>query len=251
MSAPVEQDRSGVWTLLLAWTAGCVDAIGFLTLFALFTAHMTGNTVLVGAYLGSGEWRLGLHHLFPVPLFVLGAVIGTLMVESARRRRARSPYAAVLLLEAALLALLLIGGTAVPDALRSADTPHFLLLAALPVLAMGMQNTTLRAIGGARLPTTFVSGVLTGLGEGLAGYVIWLRDEAHRAGWSAALRGSNAHPTLRNAVATSALWLVYLLGAVSGGLAHYHWRLIALALPIAALLIVLAAELSRPRADRV
>lgn len=250
MAERAAEDRAGGWTLLLAWAAGCVDAIGFLTLFSLFTAHMTGNTVLVGAYLGSGEWRLGLHHLFPIPLFVLGAVIGTLMVESARRRRARSPFAAVLLLEAALLALLLIGGTVLPDALRSADSPRFLLLAALPVLAMGMQNTTLRAIGGTRLPTTFVSGVLTGLGEGLAGYLLWQRDEARRAGWRAALRAGATHPSVRASAAAAGLWSTYLAGAVSGGFAQHHWRLLALALPIAALLSVFAAELARPAAPR-
>ena len=36
---------------LLAFTAGAVDTLGFIALFGLFSAHVTGNFVLIGAAL--------------------------------------------------------------------------------------------------------------------------------------------------------------------------------------------------------
>src|SRR5262249_36270733 len=38
-----EREKAGV-VLLLAWIAGGVDAIGYLVLLHLFTAHMSGNS---------------------------------------------------------------------------------------------------------------------------------------------------------------------------------------------------------------
>ncbi len=41
--------------LLLTLAAGCVDAISYLGLGHVFTAMMTGNTVLLGLALGQGH----------------------------------------------------------------------------------------------------------------------------------------------------------------------------------------------------
>jgi hypothetical protein len=48
--------RDGL-VLVLAGTAGCVDAISYLGLGHVFTANMTGNTVLLGVSLGQLQWR--------------------------------------------------------------------------------------------------------------------------------------------------------------------------------------------------
>src|ERR1700759_2459235 len=67
MSAPAERLRPGVSTpsvdsslgtellpTLLSIIAGSVDAIGFLGLGGLFTAHVTGNLVILAGHLAGG-----------------------------------------------------------------------------------------------------------------------------------------------------------------------------------------------------
>jgi uncharacterized membrane protein YoaK (UPF0700 family) len=61
--------------LVLSTTAGAVDVIGFLALGGLFTAHITGNLVVLAAHYITG--RFGeIAPLLSVPMFVavLGAV---------------------------------------------------------------------------------------------------------------------------------------------------------------------------------
>src|SRR5207245_9016087 len=69
------------WLLpaVLSTTAGAVDVIGFLALGGLFTAHITGNVVVLAAhYLTGGFSEVG--PLLPVPVFV--AVLGTVTLAS-------------------------------------------------------------------------------------------------------------------------------------------------------------------------
>ena len=240
--------RVALLTALLAWSAGFVDAVGFLALFHMFTAHMSGNSVWLGAAFGLGDWRLALHHLFPIPLFVLGVALGTTMVELAQRRRLRSPFAPPLLLEAGLLAGFMVFGSAcvVDGAVQPQAVWTFYLLAALPALAMGLQNVALRRAAGQALHTTYVTGVLQSLGEGAVHYLFWLREQMRVAGWRRALRASTAHSELRGAVLALWLWFAYVAGAISGGFSKGRWELHALALPLGALVVVIVVELARP-----
>src|SRR5580692_11593591 len=71
-------------------TAGAVDAIGFLALGGLFTAHITGNLVVLTAYYVTGGFNQ-VAPLLSVPVFVavLGAVtlaVGTPCDFRASRR---------------------------------------------------------------------------------------------------------------------------------------------------------------------
>jgi uncharacterized membrane protein YoaK (UPF0700 family) len=240
--------RNALWTFLLAWVGGFVDAVGFLALFHLFTAHMSGNSVWLGTYLGVGNWRLGLHHLFPIPLFVLGVAVGTALVELARRSSIRAAFVPALLLEASLLALFMVCGSPfiVEDSLRPATVWGFYALAALPALAMGVQNATLRRVAGQTVHTTYITGVLNGLAEESVQVLFWLRAETRTAGLRRALRAAPAHPGLRAAVASALLWLAYVAGAISGGFAKHRWQLYALALPLAVLAVTIGVESVRP-----
>ena len=238
--------RQAGWILVLASVGGFVDAVGFLTLFHLFTAHMSGNSVWFGSAIGLGDWRLGLHHLFPIPLFVLGVVVGTTIVELARRRALRTQFAPVLLLETVLLATFMAVGSAciVDGALRTEALWAFYALAAVPAIAMGMQNATLRQIAGQTVHTTYVTGVLQSFAEDLVRYGFWLCQR--RGGGDG--RGSLAHPALRAAAVSGLLWLAYVLGAIGGGLASHRWGLLGLAVPVAVLVAGTAADLMRPLA---
>jgi uncharacterized membrane protein YoaK (UPF0700 family) len=240
--------RAALWTVLLAWVGGFVDAVGFLALFELFTAHMSGNSVWLGASFGLGNWRLGLHHLFPIPLFVIGIAIGTTMVELAGRRGVRARFAAPLLLECALLAsFMLIGSAFVVDgALRPPTVAAFYALAALPALSMGLQNATLRRVAGQTLHTTYITGVLQSFAEDVVQLLFWVAGQMRAVGLGQALRGVPAQPLLRSATTAALVWLAYVGGAVSGGFSKHAWELQALLLPLAVLAVIAVVDLLRP-----
>src|SRR6266545_4772058 len=75
----------------LAVVAGYVDAVGFLTLAGLFVAHMSGNTVRLGVFVGDGDWSLAAQRLVPIIVFTLGVAGGIALVEALRRRSAPRP----------------------------------------------------------------------------------------------------------------------------------------------------------------
>src|SRR5437763_2030955 len=94
----------GTWLLptVLSTTAGAVDVIGFLALGGLFTAHITGNLVIVAAHeITGGFSQVGPLLSVPVFIAVLGAVTAACgAVEKAGYGSRR----ALLVLQAALLA---------------------------------------------------------------------------------------------------------------------------------------------------
>jgi uncharacterized membrane protein YoaK (UPF0700 family) len=83
-------------------TAGAVDVIGFLALGGLFTAHITGNVVVLAAHYVTGAFS-EVGPLLSVPVFVV--VLGAVTIVSGSVEQAGgSPRRALLLLHAALLA---------------------------------------------------------------------------------------------------------------------------------------------------
>src|SRR5437660_10597599 len=88
-------------TCTLSFTAGYVDTAVFVGLFGLFTSHVTGNFVLIGAAL--------VHHvngvatkLVALPVFVLAVVFAVLSVR-ALERHGRRPLPPLLIAEAFFL----------------------------------------------------------------------------------------------------------------------------------------------------
>src|SRR5258708_8405495 len=84
---------------LLAFIAGYVDTCVFVALFGLFTAHVTGNFVLIGAELVHHEGDV-LPKILALPVFIL-AVALTVKAVDALRRAGRAPVAPLLYAEAA------------------------------------------------------------------------------------------------------------------------------------------------------
>jgi uncharacterized membrane protein YoaK (UPF0700 family) len=217
--------------ILLAAIAGFVDAAGYLALFHLFTAHMSGNSAAMGAFLGQNEWREALHRAFPIPVFVAGVVIGALLTEISLMHNFRSPFAVALATEAALLLLLMLFS----DSIQTGTGWKFYALTALPALAMGVQNATLRRVGSLHIRTTYVTGMLTNFGEAVSGYLLHARSRRVML-WQMALYGG--------------LWFAFAAGAIGGGYAETHWGLRALAIPLWGLVLIIAQDLMQPIAIR-
>ena len=91
--------RAFVQPIALTIVAGIADAVGYITMGAVFAANMTGNTVLAGIALAQGHWPNAWRHLAPVAVFFVGAMLARLLV-----RLSRTPKTS-LLVEAALIAV--------------------------------------------------------------------------------------------------------------------------------------------------
>jgi uncharacterized membrane protein YoaK (UPF0700 family) len=136
----------------LSTTAGAVDVIGFLSLGGLFTAHMTGNLVVLAAHYVTGDFA-EIGPLLAVPVFVAVLCLVSLASLDAEQRGYR-PRRGLLLLQAVLLASAGLVGTAWGPFVDP-DAPAALVAGMLAVAAMATQNALVRlALPGA--PSTAV-----------------------------------------------------------------------------------------------
>jgi uncharacterized membrane protein YoaK (UPF0700 family) len=167
----------------LSMTAGATDVISFLALGGLFTAHITGNLVILAAHYITGKFG-EIAPLLSVPMFV--AVLGVVTLMFVRKpvwiaRRA------LLVLQAVLLACFLGFGTAFgpfPDP----NNRMAVFAGMLGVAAMATQNAVVRlALPGApstAVMTTNIAQVTVDLARLLRGQVEdnERRTVRHRAG---------------------------------------------------------------------
>lgn len=221
-------------TCVLAGVGGCVDAIGVLTLGHLFVSHMSGNTASLGALFGQGEWMQGLPNLVAVPIFVIGLFLGYhFMVERPTSRQC----ARVLLIEAGLLtiflALVLSGGA------MGRGWFYFLTITP-PLLAMGLQNATLRQIGRSIFPSTYITGVLDTFAKSLA-QALTVRNYRRLGKPLPAHLDPDSALLARRA---AGVWLCYAVGAILGSAGLLVLNIGVVVIPILAL-VILAIRLFR------
>jgi uncharacterized membrane protein YoaK (UPF0700 family) len=155
---------------VLAFVAGSVDVISFLGLDGLFTAHITGNLVVLAAHiLARGEATLAL--VISVPLFVI--MLAATRVLAAGLDRSGIPSLGVLLfvqfaLLCAFLGICIAAGSGV-----SASAPSMILAGMLGVSAMAVQNALVRiSLVGApstAVLTTNITLLTTDIGEIILG----------------------------------------------------------------------------------
>jgi len=201
---------------LLALTAGFVDTVGFIALFGLFTAHVTGNFVLIGAAIaGHHEGIIG--KLLALPVFVL-AVATTRLFILARERQARDATMPVLIGQLVFLILFLACGMSLAP-FDGGDAPTAILTGMSGVIAMAIQNAASRTIFAALAPTTVMTGNVTQI---VIDLVDLMSAKQGRAEAGARLR-KMAPP-----VAT------FAIGALAGALFYSVIGYLALITPIAA-----------------
>lgn len=224
-----------VWGL--AWIAGFVDAAGYLALLGVYTSHMTGNTAALGRYLSVEDWHEAAAHAWPLLAFVLGLMAGATLMEVGRRCRLQSRLSLVLAVEMVLLATL-----AALDPRRSSSDLGWLWL---PAWAMGMQTVTITKIGDQRVYSTYMTGSLSKFAEALTGYGFWLADSVRSRApeWR---RQALRHRLLGHTLVTGGLWLLFLVGGLSGVLATAAWGLRALWWPVAGLGLIGWLDRMRP-----
>lgn len=150
--------KPAVTSPILAFTAGFVDTVGFIALFGLFTAHVTGNFVLIGASIA--EFRPGiLGKLLALPVFIL-AVAGARLFVLRWEARGRDATFGLLASQMLFLALFLAAGVAASP-FTDADSWLTILTGQFGVIAMAVQNATGRTVFAGLAPTTVMTGNVT------------------------------------------------------------------------------------------
>jgi uncharacterized membrane protein YoaK (UPF0700 family) len=202
--------------LVLTWAAGCVDAISYLGLDHVFTAMMTGNTVLLGLALGQGEIRAALRSILALIGFAAGVAAGTMIAEREKGEEEwPAAVTAALIVEASLLA-------AFSATWHFSGTPrgaaHVLIL--LLSLAMGIQAAAVRRLGVPGIATTYITGTLTSLMVDLVG---WMRSAAGPSPREAEndekpVNESSEVRWERRVGLLAGVFFVYSFGALAGGI---------------------------------
>jgi uncharacterized membrane protein YoaK (UPF0700 family) len=237
--------------LTLTWAAGSVDAISYLGLGHVFTAMMTGNTVLLGLALAQGEGWAVLRSIIALVGFAAGAAVGAWIVERDGERAEWPPaVTGALALEGGALVLFSVVWYFTEPA-RGVGVVHVLIV--LSALAMGIQAAAVRRIGVPGIATTYITGTLTSLMVDLVG---WLRSLGRpstarvSAGTGAAEAAAVANWERRVGL-LAAVFVVYGLGAVAGAVLQARApSLVTLSPLIAVAAVVVHASVRRGRRHR-
>jgi len=211
---------------LLAFIAGMVDLTGFLTLGHVFTAHITGNLVVLAAGIVRGG-PINVAQALAIPTFML-MVAGVWLL--ARTRAARTSALTQRLLLVQFLLLAAVFGLSVIT--RPSTDPHG-VMAAVAVLvaasAMACQNTLLHMTVAAAPSTAVMTGNL--VSAVLSGLDTLSPDRTTRA--DARQRLGKVSPLLLGflvgcivaaaAVSLAADWAWSLPAGLAGLAAALHW----------------------------
>jgi uncharacterized membrane protein YoaK (UPF0700 family) len=211
---------------LLALIAGYIDAYALLN-YDVFASFMSGNTTESGLHAGLGRLADAGHYMLPIPIFVIGVALGTLLLHGTLRQ----PLRWICALVAALLVISLLGAT-------RAFLPAWFCVVCLS-LAMGTMNTTVTQIGSQAVSLGFVTGDLNNIGRHLALALRRLPVADSQGAW-------DTH--LRRAVLLASIWAAFFCGAIIAGAAMPRFGAMVLIPPIVALLVVAASwrDAARP-----
>jgi len=150
--------RSELWLpTLLSVIAGMVDLIGFLSL-GIFTAHVTGNIVLIGALIVR-QSRVNPAQILAVPVFMFAIALSWLLAK-ALGKRGTGLLRPLLLMQFLLLSCLLIFSAIA----RPSANPHgrmATIAAMIAVTTMGCQYALLRLAVPVAPSTAVMTGNLT------------------------------------------------------------------------------------------
>jgi uncharacterized membrane protein YoaK (UPF0700 family) len=203
----------------LALIAGYVDAYALLT-FGVFASFMSGNTTTGGVQAGQGKLAVAGHDLLPIPFFVFGIFVGTLLAHADQRHQLHR--------HAALVAAMLAVGVA---AAYSA-WPGWLGIMILST-AMGILNTSITHVGGQNVSLGFVTGDLSSLARNLAMGIKRAPVPEAQGPW-------DTH--WQRAALLATVWTAFLAGAVLGTAVAPRLAMWTLLLPTFTLLILALLE---------
>jgi uncharacterized membrane protein YoaK (UPF0700 family) len=203
----------------LALISGYVDSYA-LVKFGVYASFMTGNTTTAGMHAGQSNLAAAGHSLLPIPMFLLGILAGTLLMQADRRH-------ALPRLSELVAAMLAVGVAAAYFA-----WPESLSIVILS-FAMGVMNTSILQVGGQTVGVGYMTGDLNNLAQHLAMGIKCAPVAQAQGSW-------DTH--WRRASLLAGLWIAFLGGAVLGAACGSRLAVWTLLLPALMLLVFALAE---------
>lgn len=225
MTTPQFQRLQGMG---MGFLAGYVDTFGFIALFGLFTAHVTGNFVLIAVALADPSQTPSLLKLLAFPAFILGVAAARLLIANCERRGKPAVRPVYLLQLVLLLGFMVFGMLAEPVGASAGALA--MTAGLLGTAAMGAHSAASKLLLSNLAPTSMMTGNVTQL----------VIDTVDR------LRGAADAAT--KARCAKFFWpvLAFALGCAAAGFAYLAFGFVALALPV--LILGVHAWLPEPAA---
>jgi uncharacterized membrane protein YoaK (UPF0700 family) len=218
------ETRHKIQNTSLGFVAGYVDTLGFVSLFGLFTAHITGNFVLIGAELARPQNEHLLLKFLAFPSFIFGVIVARFLIGALIREDRHALWFAYLLQMVFLSAFMVVGYLASPIGIE----PSRLSIAAgmAGAMAMGAHSATSRLLLPHLAPTAMMTGNVTQL-------VIDGVD---------ILRGAGSEVVYKRFIRFTWLIVAFAAGAIGAALIYLYIGFFALLLPIGILIYLMYQE---------
>ncbi len=233
---------SGAWLgrdgmlLLLTAAAGSMDVASYLGLGHVFTAMMTGNTVLLGMALGQGELLAALRSVLALLGFAAGVALAAVLVLRDRPGDWSVAVTRALTIEGALLTVFSLTWHLAGPTL---DDPVVYGLIVMAGVSMGLQSGTVHRLRVPGVMTTYITGTLTSLMSDVIGHIRRFPGSA-----------PGTAPGERRVSLMAAVFLFYALGALAGAVSYRRSLILMPLLPMLAVWTVVANAAIRQRREQ-
>lgn len=233
--------------LVLTFVSGLVDIVGYVGVYRLFTAHVTGTTVHLGQSLAEGKRTGAIAACAVVAAFFLGDVVARAIIEAGARRRFRNIASVTLAIEAAMIGFVAAGNlpSAHAGAVLIHGAAHAYFYLAILAGAMGVQTAMLTGVGPLTVHTTFVTGMVNKLAQ-LVSRIAFRGYDFLRGSGDTPEKRKTQSAEKRQAIFIFTIWVFYVLGAAAGTASYMRWGFRALLVAIAGLMVGIATDLVVP-----
>lgn len=216
--------------ILLSFNGGYVDTVGFVALAGLFTAHVTGNFVTLGASIALGTGG-ALSKLLALPVFCVVIMLVRLLSQWLERRR--KPVMAVLLWLKLVLFVIAATFAQVHGPFDDGNSLAAFAAGMILVSAMAIQNAFHRVHLSKMPPTTLMTGTTTQIMLDLADLI-------------GGMAQGNLKPVKERLKRMSASVVAFALGCAAAAVAFLLSRTWCFAVPVALVALSLFAPVRPP-----
>jgi uncharacterized membrane protein YoaK (UPF0700 family) len=239
----IDFHKNSIWfelmLVLLACVAGSVDVMSYYRLGNVFTANMTGNTILLGLSIGQGNVASSLQRIAALLGFFSGALIGAYIIENTKKGWSHYITLSVAIETLIIFVLVVIW-------IKEEKTTNNYVLYVSIILAgisMGIQSATIRHLNIPGIITTFLTGTITSIGIGTVKGI----KKGFKKRVKTTQPGLPAPKTLEQRIELQIIvFLAYAGTAVLTGWMEYHHSHFLPFLPLLLIICVLIIVISRP-----